>query len=73
VDLGVFTQTVNRRADIQTSVVNDLDNARSGQSGVSIDEEMTNMVAFERSYQAAAKVISTIDDMLDTLINRMGR
>jgi flagellar hook-associated protein 1 len=32
---------------------------------------MTNLIQFERAYQAAAKVISTIDEMLDTLINRM--
>jgi flagellar hook-associated protein 1 len=73
VDLGVFTQSVNRRTEIQTSVVQQIDTERAGQSGVNIDEEMTNLVAYERAYQAAAKVISTIDDMLDTLINRMGR
>jgi flagellar hook-associated protein 1 FlgK len=42
-------------------------------SGVSLDEEMTNMLAYQRAYQAATKVVSTIDEMLDTLINRMGR
>jgi flagellar hook-associated protein 1 FlgK len=73
VDLGVEGQTVQRRAQIQASVVTDSDAARVGESGVSLDEEMTNMVAAERAFQAAAKVISTIDDMLDTIINRMGR
>ena len=38
---------------------------------MNLDEEMTNLVQFERAYQAAAKVITTIDEMLDTLINRM--
>jgi len=72
VDLGVEAQTINRRVAIQDSVVQDVDVARMGQSGVSLDEEMANLVAFERAYQAAAKVISTIDEMLETLINRMG-
>jgi flagellar hook-associated protein 1 len=72
VDLGVAAQTVNRRSSIQGAVVDEVDQARMGQAGVNLDEEMTNMVAFERAYQAAAKVISTIDQMLDTLINRMG-
>jgi flagellar hook-associated protein 1 FlgK len=73
VDLGVEAQTVDRRVTVQTSVVTNTDAARNGQSGVSLDEEMTNLVTSERAYQAAAKVISTIDEMLDTIINRMGR
>jgi len=42
-------------------------------SGVSLDEEMTNMVRFQRAYQASARVMSTMDEALDTLINRTGR
>ena len=42
-------------------------------SGVSLDEEMANMLRFQRGYQASARAMSTIDDMLDTLINRAGR
>ncbi|PJB96553.1 MAG: hypothetical protein CO080_02675, partial [Nitrospirae bacterium CG_4_9_14_0_8_um_filter_70_14] len=38
-------------------------------SGVSIDEEAANLVEFQRSYQAAAKVIATADQMLETLLN----
>jgi flagellar hook-associated protein 1 FlgK len=71
VDLGVLTQTVNRRQGIQQAVLQEVEAARSSDSGVNLDEEMTNMVAFERAYQAAARVISTVDEMLDTLINRM--
>jgi flagellar hook-associated protein 1 FlgK len=46
---------------------------RQGVSGVNIDEEVTNMTASQRAYEAAAKVISVIDGMLDTLINRTGQ
>jgi len=73
VDLGVAAQTINRRAAIQDTVTREIDSARVAQSGVNLDEEMTSMVAFERAYQAASKVIATLDEMLDTLINRMGR
>ncbi|GIJ50841.1 flagellar hook-associated protein 1 [Virgisporangium aliadipatigenens] len=73
VDLGVAAQTVNRRVEIQAGVVTQSDAEREGDAGVSLDEEMTNMVQYERAYQAAARVISTIDTMLDTLINGMGR
>jgi flagellar hook-associated protein 1 len=71
VDLGVQTQATNRRVEIQDGIVNEVDAQRTGESGVNLDEEMTNLVQFERGYQAAAKVITTIDEMLDTLINRM--
>ena len=46
---------------------------RQNVSGVSLDEEMANMLRFQRGYQASARAMSSIDDMLDTLINRAGR
>jgi flagellar hook-associated protein 1 FlgK len=72
VNLGVEAQTVNRRADIQDTITSQVDAARDGQSGVSLDEEMTNMLQFQRAYQAASKVLSVIDDTLNTLINGIG-
>ena len=45
---------------------------RQGVQGVNIDEEVTNMNASQHAYQAAARVITTIDQMLDTLINNTG-
>ena len=42
-------------------------------AGVALDEEMTNLVRFQRGYQAAARTLSTMDELLDTLINRTGR
>ncbi len=72
VQLGVDTQTATSRHQIQQSATQSLDNARSQQSGVSIDEEMTNLVEFQHGYDAAARLMTTIDSMLDTLINRTG-
>jgi flagellar hook-associated protein 1 FlgK len=46
---------------------------RDSTSGVSLDEEMTNLVRFQRAYQASARAMSTLDDNLDVLINRTGR
>jgi flagellar hook-associated protein 1 FlgK len=42
-------------------------------SGVSIDEEMTNLVKFQRAYQASARAMNAMDDMLELLITRTGR
>lgn len=50
-----------------------VDDRRQAASGVSLDEEMTNLIRFQRGYQASARTMSTLDEMLDTLINRTGR
>lgn len=71
--LGVQLKSITTAADVQSTVVQHADDALESNAGVSLDEEMSNLIMFQRSYQASARVISTIDDMLDTLINRMGR
>jgi flagellar hook-associated protein 1 len=69
VGIGVQAQSVQRRAETQSAVVNRVDSARDSVSAVSIDEEMTNLVAYQHAYSAAAKYVSAIDSTLDTLIN----
>lgn len=46
-----------------------LEGEHLGLSGVSLDEEAVNMITFQRTYQAAAKIISTISEMLEVLVN----
>jgi flagellar hook-associated protein 1 len=72
ITLGVEVQTVNRRVDIQDNIAQQVDNARDGESGVSIDEEMASMVQFQHTYAAAARMMTAIDEMLDRLINGTG-
>ncbi|MDP9383759.1 MAG: flagellar hook-associated protein FlgK [Actinomycetota bacterium] len=50
-----------------------VDDRRQSVAGVAMDEEMTNLVRFQRAYQASARAMSTMDEMLDVLINRTGR
>jgi flagellar hook-associated protein 1 len=69
-DIGSKLQSLNRAADVQETVFAAAEDAVNSDSGVSIDEEMTNLLQYQRSYQANARVITTIDEMLDTLINR---
>ena len=72
VGMGVETEAVNRRADIQYEITRQMDAARDSQAGVNLDEEMTNMLAYQRAYEAAARFMTTIDQMLDRLVNSTG-
>ena len=53
-------------------LVNQLNNQRQQASAVSLDEETTHLIQYQHAYQAAARVISVVDSMLDTLINGTG-
>ena len=55
-----------------TSLLNAINGQRQSVSGVSLDEEMTNLITFQRAYQASARVMNAIDTTLDTLINQVG-
>jgi flagellar hook-associated protein 1 len=72
VNLGVESQSTARRASIQTAITGQVDAARQGESGVNIDEEMTNLVATQRAYEAAARFLTTVDQALETLIKGTG-
>ncbi|MHB1419674.1 MAG: flagellar hook-associated protein FlgK [Bacillota bacterium] len=70
--LGVTGQESNRMVTNQQALVDSLNNRKESISGVSLDEEMANMILYQHAYQASAKMITTLDDLLDTVINRMG-
>ncbi|GLY96856.1 flagellar hook-associated protein FlgK [Actinoplanes sp. NBRC 103695] len=70
--LGVASQATIRRNDIQATVTEQVDASREAYSGVNLDEEMTNLLTYQRGYEAASRVLTTIDSMLDQLINRTG-
>ncbi|MDI6813086.1 MAG: flagellar hook-associated protein FlgK [Desulfitobacteriaceae bacterium] len=70
--MGVDVQQANRMKAGQDVLVTHLSNQRESYSGVSLDEEMTNLVKFQKTYAAAARMVTMMDDMLDTIVNRMG-
>lgn len=70
--LGIETQEAQRIHDNQELLVKDLDNRRQSVSGVSLDEEATEMIKLQHAYAAAARLISACDELLDVLINRTG-
>lgn len=69
---GSQVASAQRLSANQQALTSQVDNAREQLGGVNIDEETVNLMTAQRSYQAASRVISTIDTMLDTIINRMG-
>jgi len=71
--LAQSLKSVNARADEAKVIDTSIRAQRDAVSGVSLDEETTNMMRYQRAYQANAKVISVLDSMLDSVINSMIR
>ncbi len=72
-DVGIKTQEASQMETKSETLVQFAESQRQSVSGVSIDEEMTNMVKFQQSYNAASRYISVMDEVLDKLINGTGR
>jgi flagellar hook-associated protein 1 FlgK len=70
--MGLKGEQAQRNAETQAQIAKDMRDMRSAISGVNIDEELANMIKFQHGYAAAAKFIQHFDQMLDTIINRMG-
>jgi flagellar hook-associated protein 1 FlgK len=71
--LGVESQTARSQSVNQGVLINQLDTQRQSVSGVSLDEETINLITYQKAYQAAARIVTVMDEMLDTLINNTGR
>ena len=70
--VGVLSATAQSQSANQQVLVKQIDTRRQQVSGVSLDEEATHLIQYQHSYEAAARVISVMDSMLDTLINHTG-
>ncbi len=55
-------------AESQRPLVGHLEEARESAQGVSLDEEMAQLISFQTAYGAAARVVGAVDDMMDTLL-----
>lgn len=72
VDLGVKSASATSRATVAEAARATASSAQLAQTSVDTDEETVNMLAFQRAYEGAARVLTAVDEMLDTLINRTG-
>lgn len=73
VALGAEAAHTQDLANVYGSTVADLQKRRTSVSGVNMDEELSNLIAQQRAYEASSRTITAVDEMMDTIINRMGR
>jgi len=70
--VGVSAASADRTVQMVDAAAEAADARRDQVSGVSIDEEMTQLLKYQRAYEASARVVTAMDDVLDTLVNRLG-
>lgn len=67
-DVGQGVRSSSDAADVHTTLADQANIRRMGLSGVSVDEELVRMIEFQTAYQASARVVSTADEMLQSLL-----
>jgi len=70
--IGLQTQQALRRSEAADLQVDQAEKQRQSVSGVSLDDEMTKMIQYQQAYNAAGRMMTAIDEMLDAIINRVG-
>jgi flagellar hook-associated protein 1 FlgK len=70
--IGVKSSTARSQSTNKQTMMTQLTTQRQQVSGVSLDEEATHLIQYQHAYEAAARVISVMDSLLDTLINHTG-
>lgn len=70
--IGGALAAANARVDDQSKVETLVRSQRDAVSGVSLDEELANLMTYQRAFQASSRVFTVVDELLDTVVNRMG-
>lgn len=68
-DIGIKVQDAQRTHSNHTEMLGQFEAIRDSVSAVNVDEEMANMVKYQRAYESSAKFLSTVDEMTQTVIN----
>ncbi|MCP5027986.1 MAG: flagellar hook-associated protein FlgK [Actinomycetia bacterium] len=71
--VGSGTASARTQANVQGALLFEAQQLQNSQRGVNIDEEMAELISAQHAYEAAARLFTAVDEMLDTLINRTGR
>jgi len=70
--LGLDVQRRNTQLSIQDEILQQVELSRSGEAGVNLDEEMTNLIMYQRAYDASARFVTAMDEALSTIISGLG-
>lgn len=70
--LGSDSESMDDMADAQDDLITQITSWRSSTAGVDWNEELTNMIMFQQGYSACSRCLTTMDEMLDKLINSTG-
>ncbi|MDD3149720.1 MAG: flagellar hook-associated protein FlgK [Candidatus Gastranaerophilales bacterium] len=68
-DIGVKSESIKDRLETQDSIVNQVIAKRDSTTGVSLDEELVDLVKYQRAYEASAKVFNVISDIMKVIIS----
>jgi len=71
-ELGLLIRQATTRAEDRRIVSESLEMMRESVAGVNLDEEAANLVKYQRAFQAATRMVTMLDEMLDHIINRLG-
>ena len=71
-DLASKVSRVKDVTDDTKAFIHQLEDKWQSISGINLDEEMTNLIKFQRAYEASARFITAVDEMINTVVNRMG-
>jgi flagellar hook-associated protein 1 FlgK len=71
-EIGIDTEKATTFSDSQSNILESIKNQRLSVSGVDVDEEAMNLVRYQNAYSLSAKVITTMNQIYDKLINEMG-
>ena len=70
--LGIESETIDVKLETQDAVMTQIRNWRDAEQGVDWNEELTNMLRFQKGFSACSRMLSTMDEMLDRLVNNTG-
>jgi flagellar hook-associated protein 1 FlgK len=71
-DIGLEGNKAANAADAQGLLVEQIEYKRQALMAVSLDEEMSNLIKYEHSYNAAARIVNAMDEMIDIVVNKVG-
>ena len=71
--LAVDTRSAKANAETERSLLSSVTDRRAGIVGVNLEEEASNLIRYQQAYQAAAQIITTANDVFDTLLRATSR